>query len=221
MEKVLLLDDPRVLGDFFTTELKVFILLNVSANLNTLSKKVASNKLQIQLENLLKGITDSGQGYLTKRLNVRMFKAMMSLSLNKVEEAKKFLLGITEESYEKTIMEATLQFQSQEYKKYYLSCIQLVAQLKKDIGSVDQSERDRVEFLLGYAYYLKARAEITFMEARKQGITLKEDFSAEESKLFTAQHFKTKALRSLTKGSTLLKAWPEVKAFLDGLAAML
>jgi hypothetical protein len=46
---------------------------------------------------------------------------------------------------------------------------------------------------------MKANAELTFMEARKQKIVLKEDFSEKESQLFTVEYFKNKALKSLNK----------------------
>jgi hypothetical protein len=66
---------------------------------------------------------------------------------------------------------------------------------------------------------LKARAEHTFLEARKLGIKLKEDFSTEESKLFTAAHFKAKALKSASKSIALLNGYPELKAFVEALVA--
>jgi hypothetical protein len=49
---------------------------------------------------------------------------------------------------------------------------------------------------MGYAYFMKARAEVTFREARKQGITLREDFNAKEAELYNAEHFERKAKRS-------------------------
>lgn len=50
-------------------------------------------------------------------------------------------------------------------------------------------QAEDTQFMLGYAYFLKARAEQTFMEARKQGITLKEDFNQQEAQLFNVEHF--------------------------------
>jgi len=62
--------------------------------------------------------------------------------------------------------------------------------------------------LLGYSYYLKARAELTFLEARKQGIKLKDDFSDAEAKMFTAQYFKKKATKSIESSLIALADWP-------------
>jgi len=72
---------------------------------------------------------------------------------------------------------------SQEYKKYYLACIEIVTQLKEEqkTGSFNRVETENLAFLLGYSYFMKANAELTFMEARKQKIVLKEDFSEKES----------------------------------------
>lgn len=128
-------------------------------------------------------------------------------------------MGLTEESYEKDILTAHAQFQNQEYKNYYLTTIQLVASLKQELAKSSHTrvETENFSFLLGYAYYLKARAEHTFLEARKQGITLKEDFSAEESNLFTAAHFKEKALKSSGKSISLFEGNPELRAFTQAL----
>ncbi len=51
------------------------------------------------------------------------------------------------------------------------------------------------------------------MEARKQGIVLKEDFSLKESEMFTADYFKVKAFKSLKKSSERFSLWPDVSAF--------
>ncbi len=67
--------------------------------------------------------------------------------------------------------------------------------------------------MLGYSYFLKAKAELTFREARKQGITLKEDFSEKESELFTIDYFSNKAQKSLSKSVSKFDGWPEVEAF--------
>lgn len=74
------LDDPSTLGEFFTAELKVFTLMNLSNNLNLLGKKAGSNKSQTALDNFLK---DESTKHLTKRFTQRLFKALMSLALNK------------------------------------------------------------------------------------------------------------------------------------------
>ena len=67
--------------------------------------------------------------------------------------------------------------------------------------------------MLGYSYFLKAKAELTFREARKLGITLKEDFSEKESELFTINYFSNKAQKSLVKSAAKFEGWPDVKAF--------
>ena len=58
---------------------------------------------------------------------------------------------------------------SQEYKKYYLSCIEIVTQVKEELrtGVFNRIEKENLTFLLGYGYFMKAKAELTFMEARK------------------------------------------------------
>ncbi len=58
---------------------------------------------------------------------------------------------------------------SQEYKKYYLACIEIVTQLKEELrtGVFNRIEKENLTFLLGYGYFMKAKAELTFMEARK------------------------------------------------------
>ena len=55
-------------------------------------------------------------------------------------------------------------------------------------------------YALAYAYYLKAFAECTFLAARRQGITLAEDFDTEEDgQAFDADYFRKKARTSLRK----------------------
>lgn len=68
-------------------------------------------------------------------------------------------------------------------------CIGLVAGAKASQGASWQ---------LAYAYYLKAFAEMTFLSARKLGVTLKEDFDKFEGD-FNAEFFKRKASTSLAK----------------------
>ena len=59
--------------------------------------------------------------------------------------------------------------------------------------------------MLGYAYYLKAFAECTFMAARKQGITLQEDFDEEaDADSFDFTFFLSKAKTSLSKSRKAL-----------------
>jgi len=58
---------------------------------------------------------------------------------------------------------------------------------------------------LGYAYYLKAFAEMTFLAARKLGIVLQEDFKASEGEAdYNLDYFRTKAGATLRKCSNLL-----------------
>ena len=76
-------------------------------------------------------------------------------------------------------------------------------------------------FLLGYTYFMKAKAELTFMEARKQNIVLKEDFSEKESKMFTVEYLKSKAHKSLTKSASNFSQWKEVSDFVAQMSAKL
>ena len=60
-------------------------------------------------------------------------------------------------------------------------------------------------YSLAYSYYLKAFAECTFLAARKQGITLAEDFDTEEDgQLYDAAFFGRKARSSLAKATKAL-----------------
>ena len=70
------------------------------------------------------------------------------------------------------------------------------------MGPSSRGEIERFHFMLGYAYFLKCRAELTFMEARKQGITLKEDFNMQESSLFNVEYFLKKAKTSIQKSQS-------------------
>ena len=94
---------------------------------------------------------------------------------------------------------------------------QLKAQLSG--SSFNRVEREHQMFLLGYTYYMKAKAELTFMEARKQNIVLKEDFSEKESKMFTVEYFKAKATRSLAKSTNNFKLWKDVAEYVNQIAA--
>ena len=103
----------------------------------------------------------------------------------------------------------------QEYKNFYLACIGLVTKLKQELillafnGNI--SKTDNAKYVLGYSYYLKAKAEFTFFEARKQGITLKDDYSNQETKMFNAGYFKTKVLKSCQKSIEAFEGWKEVQ----------
>ena len=50
----------------------------------------------------------------------RIFRAAMSLSLNKAGDALSKLQGVEAESYEKDILMAQTLFSTQDYKRYYL-----------------------------------------------------------------------------------------------------
>lgn len=111
------------------------------------------------------------------------------------------------------------QFGLQEYKNFYLTCIQLVASLKEELsqpGKHGRSQTAHLRFLLGYSYFMKTRAELTFLEARKQGITLVDDFNAKEAKMFTADYFKGKALKSANKSLLNFGSWKQIAEFVAG-----
>lgn len=58
---------------------------------------------------------------------------------------------------------------------------------------------------LGYAYYLKAFAEMTFLAARKLGVVLQEDFKVSEGEgEFNLEYFRTKAGATLKKCTNML-----------------
>lgn len=57
-------------------------------------------------------------------------------------------------------------------------------------------------YTLAYAYYLKAFAECTFLAARRQDITLAEDFDTEEDgQSYDQDFFRKKARTSLAKAN--------------------
>ena len=64
-------------------------------------------------------------------------------------------------------------------------------------------EKQLAYYALAYAYYLKAFAECTFLAARKQGITLREDFDDEEDgQVYDLAYFQRKSAASLDKALT-------------------
>ncbi len=66
---------------------------------------------------------------------------------------------------------------------------------------------------------MKAKAELTFMEARSQGIVLKEDFSQQESVMFNMEHFKKKAGKSAKKSADCFQGWTDIAAFIKEFAS--
>ena len=62
--------------------------------------------------------------------------------------------------------------------------------------------KQQAYYSMAYAYYLKAFAECTFLAARRQNITLQEDFDTEEDgQTYDQEFFKCKARTSLAKAS--------------------
>ena len=68
--------------------------------------------------------------------------------------------------------------------------------------------------MLGYAYYLKTCAEYTFLQARKQAVTLEEDFNEEEGKTYNMEYFETKTKKHFEKSNEIFKNYPEAAKFL-------
>ncbi len=112
----------------------------------------------------------------------------MHLSLNNHKQVIE-ALKVDEAVLERDFLIALSLYSQQSYKEYYLLCIGLVAGAKASQGASWQ---------LAYAYYLKAFAEMTFLSAKRMGVTLKEDFDASEGE-FDAKYFQTKASSSLMK----------------------
>lgn len=209
---------PTTLSPFFTSELQFFLQTNLALSYSLIGKKFQANKLISALDELVKTGASA-----TQRFSNSGLKAVVKMQLNQHAEALKQINMNEKDSHEKDVIRALAQYAQQEYKEYYLSCIKLVTQLKQErfLQQASPAEADANTYLLGYAYYLKARAEHTFLEARKQGIRLKEDFSDQESKMFTADYFKTKAARSCDKSKRALAAWPELIPVLDELSKKL
>ena len=201
---------PSSINPFFADELKIFLMVNMAQNNSNLGKKAQANKLQNQIESFLR---DERVG---NRINLRLFKVSMKLGLNMPQEAKTLLGGVDKETLEKDVLLAQTLYSLKEFKNYYLKCIELVTSLKsenKRASSQDRVEAEHQRFLLGYCYFMKALAETTFLQARKQGIMLKEDFGPQESQFFNSEYFKAKAEKSLIKASFYLEGWPEFRDF--------
>jgi hypothetical protein len=150
------------------------------------------------------------------RINLRLFKVSMKMGLNMPQEAKTLLGGVDKETLEKDVLLAQTLYSLKEFKNYYLKCIELVTSLKsesKRATSHGRVDAEHLRFLLGYCYFMKALAETTFLQARKQGIMLKEDFGPQESQFFNSEYFKAKAEKSLMKASLHLEGWPEFRDF--------
>ena len=70
---------------------------------------------------------------------------------------------------------------------------------------VESDAKMQAYYTLAYAYYLKSFAECTFLAARRQGITLAEDFNTEaDSQVYSADFFRTKATTSIQKAKKAL-----------------
>jgi hypothetical protein len=92
-------------------------------------------------------------------------------------------------------------YTQQAYKQYYLVTMGLVAGCKATKNGTAESY-----WTLGYAYYLKAFAEMTFLAARKLGVVLQEDFKASEGEgEFNLEYFRIKAGATLKKCTNMLK----------------
>ena len=89
------------LNPFFGDEFKMYLMMNMAANFSALGKKSLANKLSTQVDTFLK------EGSMNHRKwCARIFRAAMSLSLNKAGDALSKLQGVEMESYEKDILMA-------------------------------------------------------------------------------------------------------------------
>ena len=61
---------------------------------------------------------------------MKLLRATLKLSVNQPVESHNLLKSVDQNSYELDVITAITLFQGQEYKQYYLACIQLVAALK-------------------------------------------------------------------------------------------
>ena len=97
-------------------------------------------------------------------------------------------------------------FAQQAYKQFYLTALGLVAGSKTQIEKMKEmvlgEAKLQAYYTLAYAYYLKAFAECTFLAARRQNITLAEDFDTEEDgQSYDQDFFRKKARTSLAKAN--------------------
>jgi len=99
-------------------------------------------------------------------------------------------------------------YAQQAYKQFYLTALGLVAGSKTQVEKMKDSIGDAKQqayYSVAYSYYLKAFAECTFLAARKQGITLAEDFDTEDDgQVYDAAYFTRKAQSSLGKANKAL-----------------
>lgn len=82
-----------------------------------------------------------------------------------------------------------------------------MASLERELRE-QHHKSEGLNFLLGYSYYLKAVAENIFLQARRQGIVLTEDFAGAEANTFNEQYFQQKSAKSLGKAQQKLKDYP-------------
>ncbi|CDW90850.1 tetratricopeptide repeat-containing protein [Stylonychia lemnae] len=215
----------------FQNEINLQFSLNMSNNYLNLKKLGQANAMKKQ-------VNESFQ--INKSMNndsKNMLEALMKLKAKQPLEAIKQLdlvesLGIY---YEKEFLTAQALYDSkviyiytvifiQQYKNYYLQCKTLVSTLKEEISLLGQDNPNSAEliidsrrfnFFLGYAYYLKAQAESTFMQARCQGIRLEDDFDEEDEKVMDVDYLHDKAKNSFEKCKWILQDYEEIIAFVD------
>ena len=103
--------------------------MNMASNLNTLGKKAASSKMLSNLDTFVKQEMINRERC-SDSLNI--LKASLKLAVNQSAEAKKLLSNTDQqrESYEKDFLLCQTYFIDQDYKKYYLKCIEIVTSIK-------------------------------------------------------------------------------------------
>ena len=101
---------------------------------------------------------------------------------------------------EKDIVDALIMYEMKEYKNYYLACIDLVTQAKFQ-GDC---------WLQGYCYYMRAAGLDTFLEARKRGVVLQDDFEEKERQEFNEEWLQKKREKDLQKAKEGMGMMPNI-----------
>ena len=131
------------------------------------------------------------------------------LARNDVQAAAALEQSMDDPSVIRDVVVALGLYAQQAYKEFYLTAMGLVAgsktQVEKMKDAMLSSAKQQTYYALAYCYYLKAFAECTFLAARRQGITLAEDFDNEEDgQVYDSVFFQKKAQSSLSKAKIAL-----------------
>lgn len=182
-------------------EIWVFKCLHTASALTELKKFAGCDVECNQVEKVLNlGLYKRGL------LPAQLLKARAYTLVKNFQKAND-LLELTNDQVilERDFILALFHYGQQAYKQFYLTSIGLVAACKAIVDKLAGHSKRQAHFNLGYAYYLKAFAEATFLAARRQGLTLQEDFKGEvDAEDYKEAYFFRKVNSSLRKCASQL-----------------